>query len=106
MITIKNIHPVQNHILFQFLDQTAGGEFTWTNPNGLIQVASTKEQAGPRWGKVLRTGPTVHEDIKEDTLILIEGGMWTTQQWLPDGTKIWKTDDKKIVATSEEIAPT
>lgn len=103
MITIKNIRPIQNHIIFEFVDETAGGVFTQKTKSGLIAVASMQDQKGPRWGKVLKVGPTVNEDIKEGEYILIEGGMWTTQQWLEDGTKIWKTDDTKVIATSTGV---
>lgn len=100
MITIENIRPIQNHIIFQFLDETAGGVFTRKSTSGIIQVSSIKDQQGPRFGKVLKVGPEVSSDIKVGDVILVESGMWTTQFWLEDGTKIWKTDDKKVIAVS------
>jgi len=103
MITLANLKAIQNHIIFQFLDETAGGVFTPKSTGGIITVSSLKEQTGPRWGKVLKVGPEVHKDIVEGTYILIENGMWTTQFWLQDGSKIWKTDDKKVIATSEGV---
>lgn len=102
MITIKNIKPIQNHIIFQFLDDTAGGVFTRKSPSGIIQVSSITDQSGPRFGKVLKIGPNV-ENINVGDIILIEGGKWTQQVWLPDGTKIWKTDDKQVIATSTGV---
>lgn len=103
MITIENISPIQNHIIFQFLDETAGGVFTRKTTSGIIQVSSLKDQQGPRWGKVVKVGPKVSNDIKVGEFILIESGMWTSQFWLQDGTKIWKTDDSKIIATSPDV---
>ena len=103
MITIANIRPIQNHIIFQFLDETAGGVFTRKSASGIIQVSSTRDQQGPRWGKVVKVGPEVTKDINVGDYILVEGGMWTTQFWLEDGTKIWKTDDKKVIATSTDV---
>ena len=103
MITIENISPIQNHILFQFLDETAGGVFTRKSSSGLITVSSMSDQKSPRWAKVLRVGPRVDPEIKVGEYILIEAGMWTTQLWMTDGTKVWKTDDTKIIATSTDV---
>ena len=100
---IENIKPIQNHIIFQFLDITAGGVFTRKSESGIIQVSSLKDQAGPRFGKVLKVGPEVSKDINVGDTVLIESGKWTTQFWLDDGTKIWKTDDKQIIAISTGI---
>jgi len=106
-ITIKDIKPIHNHIIFEFVDDTAGGLFTNKSEAGLIMVSQLDDQKSPRWGRVLLAGPTVHEDIKVGTYILIEGGMWTTQFWVDSDTKprqkIWKTDDTKIVATAESL---
>jgi co-chaperonin GroES (HSP10) len=105
MITkLHNIKPIQNNIIFQFLENTVGGMFGGQKSKvGLITIASKSEQVAPRWGKVVSVGPRVNPEIKAGEYILIEHGMWTTQQWLDDGSKIWKTDDSKIIATSPDL---
>ncbi len=99
--SIKNIKPIKTGIFFQFLDKTAGGVFTRNSTNSnIIQVSSFNDQHGSRFGRVVGKGPDVSTNIQVGDIVLIEDGKWTMQIWLDDGNKIWKSEEKFVVATT------
>jgi co-chaperonin GroES (HSP10) len=105
-LTITNLKPIRNNIVFQFVEQTSGGRFLARKTEaGIILGSILDEQSIPRWGKVISVGPDVAEEeasIVPGIFIFIEGGAWTQQITLDDGEKIWKTDVSKVIATSDE----
>lgn len=58
----------------------------------------------PKWGKVIKKGPNVSEDIVVGQYVLIEPLQWTLGTKF-EGVQMWKTDESKIIAMSTEIIP-
>lgn len=94
--------PLDDGILFVFLDVTYGGMFEDRSEMGIILGRShqTSAQHG-RWGKVVAVGPKVKDEgIKPGSNVFIEPLMWT-KGIVYDGVEIWKTDETKILAVEE-----
>lgn len=97
--------PLGNIVMFQFLEQTIGKQGSFLEKpreSGIVILSSKNSQKVHRWGRVFAAGPKA--EVKEGDLILIEALMWMEGVKLDDDTKVWKTDDSKIlcVADSEE----
>jgi len=89
--------------MFQFLDSTGGqkGRFHVSTRSGIIIAPGTvDEQKKARWGKVLAAGPKA--EVKPGEFILIEALMWMEGTEV-DGIRMWKTDDSKILAVTDDI---
>jgi hypothetical protein len=103
------LRPLRNSIIFTFIDDAAGGKFIPRTASGILMTnQDMSTQAGPRWGKVVSIGPDVNADeIKVDDFILIESLQWTTAFKLDDaGDKMWKTDENKIIAVTNDPVET
>lgn len=100
------LRPLNNSILFKFLDQTSGkeGRFSERTRSGLVIPTLQQTQKGERWGQVVVVGPNV-EDVSAGDYILIEPLMWS-MNGVFDGEKIWKTNADKIMAVSNELSDT
>jgi co-chaperonin GroES (HSP10) len=99
---MSTLRPLGNTILFTFLDATSGsaGKFTERTRGGLIIPQLQSTQKGERWGKVTHIGPDV-EGIAVGEFILIEPMMWTTHEVF-EGEKVWKTNDTKVMAVTDD----
>lgn len=95
--------PIRSNILFCFLNQTNSGSGTFTDStkSGVLVSTILDSQAAGRWAKALLVGPEC-VGIKVGQYIFIQPLMWTTGFDF-DGIKIWKTDESKILAVSDEI---
>lgn len=105
---MATLQPMGNNVIFTFLDdtRTSDGKFS-ERTTGSVIVATPQRatQTGvPRWGKVLFTGPDVH-DVEPGQYVLIEAGKWTVGTEF-DGEKIWMTDDTAIYAVTTDIKET
>lgn len=100
------LRPLGDAILFAFLDDHASGRFIERNKSGIILTNQDyMSQANvPRWGKALAIGADCL-DVKIGDLILIEPGMWTTA-FKHDGVEVWKTDEKKVMAITDDVNDT
>lgn len=101
-----NIRPLNNVVLFQFLDETGGSKGSFTEAaraSGIIIPKTTSTQKVARWGKVVGVGPKV-DGIDIGDYILVEALMWSFGVKLDDETKVWKTDDSKVMAVTTDIA--
>ena len=96
------IEPLRNGILFMFLEKTDdSGGFKGNTDWGFDLGVNTDETSKRgRWARTIAVGPDV-TDVKEDMFIYIEPLMWTVG-FNHNGFKIWKTDETKILATSDE----
>ena len=100
--------PLKNYVMFRFLDTTSGskGKFVdRTTKGGIILPILDSSQKLPRWGEVVAAGPQC--TVKPGDFILIEALMWsfgTTSTF--DGSKIWKTDEDKIIMTADTAEDT
>lgn len=100
MATLK---PLKNNVMFEFLDSSGGGKGRFTpraTASGIIMLATTGEQKKNRWGMVIAAGPDA--DVAPGEYILIESLMWMEGTEV-DGVKMWKTDDTKILAVTNDI---
>ena len=101
-----NIKPLNNNILFQFLDATGGakGKFTdRVSKGGIVIPTLDSEQKRPRWGKIIALGPKAEEaGLKVGEYILIEALMWSFGTEVDD-VKLWKTDDSKVLMVTDDL---
>ena len=100
-----NIKPLNNNILFQFLDHTGGAKGKFTDritPSGIVIPTLDSAQKLPRWGKVVALGPKAAEaGLSVGDFILIEALMWSFGTEV-DGVKMWKTDDSKVLMVTDD----
>ena len=103
-----NLKPLRNNLLFTFLDTTSTsnkGKFVErATKSGIVLPTLEKEQHAPRWATVVAIGPEVDGVVPGD-LILIEPLQWTIASEF-EGEKIWKTDDQKILAVTNDESAT
>jgi len=102
---MATIRPLNNNIMFQFLEQTGGKKGVFqedARASGIIIVASNDKQKVHRWAEVLAVGPKVDGVVPGD-FILIEALMWMEGTEV-DGVRMWKTDDSKVLAVTNDRA--
>lgn len=95
-----------NNVLFRFLDSTGGEGKRFTDrasASGIVISARKADQNNPRWGQVLAVGPD--SDVKVGEYIFIEGSAWSPEIEFA-GEKFWKTDDYRIIMTTDDIDET
>lgn len=100
---MATVRPLGNNVMFQFLDSTGGGKGYFTDQareSGIILVRSANAQKVHRWGEVLAVGPKVDGLVPGD-FVLVESLMWMEGN-VVDGVKMWKTDDSKILAVTND----
>lgn len=100
---MTTIRPLKNNVMFRFLDHTGGakGRFTDTLRSGIIMVPGVAHQKVHRWGEVLALGPDC-AGLAVGDYILIEALMWMEGTKV-EGVPMWKTDDTKILAVTNDI---
>lgn len=99
-----NLRPLNNTIMFKFLDSTSGskGTFTDMHVSGIIILPSNDKQKVHRWAEAVFVGPKVDGIVPGD-FILIESLMWMEGSEV-GGQKLWKTDDSKVLAVTNDRA--
>ena len=104
MMNIR-ITPLKNKFTFNFLDETAGGNFIDRTKSGIImtnqEMLTTSKN--PRWGVVQDVGSEV-KDFKQGDYVLIEAMQWTNGVKLEEW--IWQSDDSKVLAIADDIKDT
>lgn len=100
---MTTLRPLRNTVMFRFLDSSGGakGRFTDTHSSGIVLVPSISSQKSHRWGEVLAVGPDCY-GLEIGDYILIESLMWMEGTEI-DGQKMWKTDDSKILAVTNDL---
>jgi len=99
------LRPLGNSILFTFMDDTAGGNFIPKTKSGILLTNQNLTEAhSAKWARALAVGSDC-VDIKAGDFVLIEPLAWTVG-FTYDEVRIWKTDESKILATTEDIADT
>jgi len=96
------IHPLQNKILFTFLNETdSKGLFKDKTSFGFEIIGNTDDTTKiARWAKVLAFGPKA-TSMKNGLYILVEPLMYTNG-FVHDNIRIWQTDESKVMLVSEE----
>jgi co-chaperonin GroES (HSP10) len=101
MSSLNKLRAIKNSIIFTFVEDISAGMFHSTTKSGLAIVeAKDKQLKVPRWGKVVKIGPEVSDEVKEGTYILVEPLMWTTNTEF-EGEKFWVTNESKIFAVAD-----
>jgi co-chaperonin GroES (HSP10) len=97
------IKPLGHNVMFRFLDDTGGakGRFHDTHHLGIILMPTVNSQKVNRWGEVIAVGPLV-DGLAPGDYILVENLMWMEGN-VVDGQKMWKTDDQKVLAVTNDI---
>jgi co-chaperonin GroES (HSP10) len=89
--------------MFQFIEETGGSRGSFTErplSSGIIIPAVASKQKVHRWGKAIAVGPKA--EVQVGDYILIEALMWMEGTQI-DGVKMWKTDDSKILAITNDL---
>jgi len=98
------VKPLNNYILFKFLDETTGKQGAFVEKHGMFIIPkTTNTQKVHRWGKVVAVGPKV-DGVSPGDYILIEALMWMEGVKLSETEKVWKTDDTKVLAVADDIS--
>jgi len=97
------LKPLRNNVMFKFLDETAGskGAFTESTLSSIIIPRTNTTQKVARWGEVIAAGPDTQ--VVPGDFILIESLMWMEAVKVDD-EKVWKTDDSKVLAVTNDRA--
>ena len=98
-----NIKPLNDSVIFQFLDTISGGAFASKTKSGIILTNKNTDENSqkPRWGKVFAVGPDV-KDVKEGDYILIGPLRWTLG-FKFDGVELSKTIEKEILMVADDV---
>lgn len=98
-----NLKPLNDSIIFQFLQDVVGRQFNQTTKTGIqIVEAKDKQVKEARWGKVVAIGKDVSEDdVKIGDFIYIAPLMWTNSLKY-QGQYYWRTNLKSVLSTSSE----
>ena len=101
-MSFQKLRPLNNVILFQFLDESGGAQGKFQErTSGLIVVPKLdSNQKAPRWGKVVALGPQVH-GVNIGDFVLIEGLQWTRHEVF-EGEKVWMTNDTKVLMVTDD----
>ena len=98
---MHKIKSIESNIIFQFVEDVTSTRFKNSSASGFIITSDDGNQTSqPRWAKTIDVGPNVTE-IKPGDFILIEAGKWTPGFEL-NGERFWKTDDQRVIATSDQ----
>lgn len=102
MSALKKLKPINDRIIFVFLQNIEGSQFQETTKSG-IQIIESKDKQlkGARWGKVISVGENVSSEIYEGLYILIEPLSWTLHVEF-QREKFWNTSEDRILAVSTE----
>lgn len=96
------IKAIRNNIIFKFVDATnTKGEFQKTATQSGIQLLGSFDESAktPRWVNVVDSGPDC-KHVKPGTQALLPALRWTNGTKFND-ERIWKTDEKEVVAFRE-----
>lgn len=96
------LSPIEKGIFFIFADETSSTHFKNKTESGLTIIGGPQSDL-PRWGGVIQVGSKV-EGIEVGDCILIEKGGWT-QAFTNENIRMWKTDEDKVLAVSDEPYP-
>ena len=101
--SFEKIQALGSVVLFIFLDETSGAKGAFVEKHGTLIIPQTRStQKVARWGEVVALGPKAQAaGLKIGDFILIEALMWMEGIKF-EGQKIWKTDDSKILAVSND----
>ena len=95
------IKPLHNSIIFVFDEEVVGNEFNNKTESGIIYRSYSTDVTTSRWATVLAIGPEVKEVVIGDN-ILIENLKWTEGCKMPDGNKVWRTEEQWVMCIRQK----
>ena len=102
MSSLKKLKPLNDRILFTFLQDTRGNQFRETTKFGLqIIEDKDKQMKTPRWGVVISVGEDVSSEITEGLYVLIDPLGWTLNVEF-ENEKFWNTSEERVIAVTTE----
>lgn len=96
-----NIKPLNDTVIFEFLDTISNGAFATKTKSGIILGNKNSDDNAntPRWGKVFAVGPTV-VDVKVGDFVLVAPLRWTLG-FKFDDKQLSKTVEKEIICVAD-----
>lgn len=104
---MTTLRPLNNSVLFSFLDQTTGdkGKFVERSRGSIIiPVLDSAQNSTHRWVEVVAVGPKA-EGVQPGDYALVEALQWTFGSEF-EGKKIWRTIDTKIIVVTNDLSAT
>lgn len=100
------LKPLNNNVMFKFLEDrtTNKGAFIEKRLSGIIIPVTNNTQKVARWGEVVACGPKCEGQLVPGDFILIESLMWMEGVKIDKDEMVWKTDDTKILAVTNDRA--
>lgn len=99
---MSNIRPLRNNVIFRFLEDTVGTKGAFIERHSfLIIPGSNSTQKVHRWVEVIAVGPDC-DGVQPGDYALVEALMWMEGVKLSLDEKVWKTDDSKILAVTND----
>jgi co-chaperonin GroES (HSP10) len=99
----SEVDPINDQIVFEFLEDTTQGKFNEKTSGGVLIVEQADKQVqGSRWVRVLAKGPNVSEGIAPGNIVLIQNLKWTSKFRLTD-KDYWVTNEESILATWDDM---
>lgn len=103
-----SVTPIHDRIFFTFVENLTNNNFMPKTQSGifLTDMYDFSEVHKPKWGKVVKHGPRVSDELRNaGEYILIEAGKWTTRITF-DEQDFWQTEESFILATAANEADT
>jgi co-chaperonin GroES (HSP10) len=95
---ICDVEPVNNQIVFRFIEDTTQGKFNQQSSGGiLVVVKADKQLEDARWVRVLAIGPEADVDFGVGDVVLIQNLRWTNMFSFED-REFWITTDNEVLA--------
>jgi hypothetical protein len=94
------LKPLKNSFLFEFVNDTAGGQFIEKNKGSIILTNQDLSHQGKfaRFVRVKEIGKDVTA-FKPGDLVLVEALMWTREVKFGERS-IWKSDETKVIGVA------
>jgi hypothetical protein len=93
------LRPVNDSILFVFVDSYENNAFVNKTDSGIVYKTLVDSAGSPRWVKVIAVGNKV-EYVKPGMEVLVDALRWTEGFRFED-TMMWRTAEKEVIGIKE-----
>ena len=103
-----SLRPLHKKIIFVFVEELSSISFMPKSKGGIVltDMYDYSQVHEPQWGKIVSTGSSVSDEVKNSQYILIAPGKWTTRITLSTEQTVWQTEEDFILAVADDIADT
>lgn len=101
MESLKHVKPINDGIIFQFLEDVASGKIFSRTESGIFIAPEASDMKKCRWGKVLAIGDSV-KNVNVGDYIFIENLKWTNKLKYKD-SEFWKTNEQYVLLKTDEM---